>query len=267
MKIPIYQVDAFTNQLFRGNPAAVCPLDVWLPDDVLQNIALENNLSETAFYIKTGDRYQLRWFTPLVEVDLCGHATLATAFVIFHLNEDYSSLIHFDTLSGELKVSKKDSSLTLDFPSDQMVKVQAPKELTSALSIEPILTFKGKTDYMLVVDSQKEVEALTPNFGLLAKVPARAVIVTAKGDEIDFVSRVFAPNCGVNEDPVTGSAHTSLVPYWSKVLGHNNLRARQLSARGGEINCKYLGDRVALTGEAKLYLEGEIEVGDHQSNL
>ncbi|MGI9542310.1 MAG: PhzF family phenazine biosynthesis protein [Cyclobacteriaceae bacterium] len=260
MKVPIYQVDAFTNQLFRGNPAAVCPLETWLPNDILQNIALENNLSETAFYVKTGDRYHLRWFTPWVEVDLCGHATLATAFVIFHLNENISDPIYFDTLSGELIVSKKDSYLTLDFPSDEMAEVSAPEELIGALNVTPSITFKGKTDYMLVVNSQREIEALSPDFGLLAKTPARAVIVTAPGEEVDFVSRVFAPNCGVNEDPVTGSAHTTLTPYWAKALGENDLRAKQLSARGGEIHCKYLGDRVALSGEAKLYLKGEIEI-------
>jgi len=259
MKLPIYQVDAFTNQLFRGNPAAVCPLETWLPDDLLQNIALENNLSETAFYVDNGNRYHLRWFTPLVEVDLCGHATLATAFVIFHLNKENRGPIYFDTLSGELVVNKKESYLTLDFPSDEMAEVTAPRELTNALSITPSVTFKGKTDYMLVLDSQKEVETLSPDFGLLAKTPARAVIVTAPGEEVDFVSRVFAPNCGVNEDPVTGSAHTTLTPYWSKVLEKKDLNARQLSARGGEIHCKYLGNRVTLTGQARLYLQGRIE--------
>ena len=260
MKIPIYQVDAFTHQLFRGNPAAVYPLKEWLPDSLLQNIAAENNLSETAFYVKNGERYDLRWFTPVAEVDLCGHATLASGHIIHLIESNPPNLLYFDTRSGELTIEKNGDYLTLNFPQDEMTEVSLPAGIKDALNIVPDKTFKGKTDYMLVLQSQKEVEELQPDFNLLSKVEARGVIVTAPGTDVDFVSRFFAPQCGINEDPVTGSAHCTMVPYWSKILDKAQLSACQLSKRGGALQCKYQGDRVELSGQARLYLRGEIEI-------
>ncbi|NNE03954.1 MAG: PhzF family phenazine biosynthesis protein [Eudoraea sp.] len=260
MKQTMYQVDAFADQLFSGNPAAVCVLDSWLPDEVMQKIAMENNLAETAFLVKEENRYLIRWFTPEIEVDLCGHATLASAFVLFHYyNETASTLQLYSSRSGELSVTQEsDGYLTLNFPTDELADIAEAPYIIEALGSHPIKIFKGKTDYMLIYNSQKEVEKLTPNFFLLDKVPARGVIVTAPGNDVDFISRFFAPQCGISEDPVTGSAHTSLTPYWAKVLGKNKLIAKQLSSRGGTILCEYLGDRIKISGKVVPYLEGEI---------
>jgi PhzF family phenazine biosynthesis protein len=258
MRIPIYQVDAFSDHLFGGNPAAVCPLDQWLPDATMQQIAMENNLSETAFFVRKDDGFTIRWFTPLVEVDLCGHATLASAHVIFnHLNWDKPS-ISFLSKSGLLVVTRKGDKITLNFPSDVIHPAEPPEGLIASLNIKPLETYAGKTDFMIVLTSQREVELLEPDFGLMKKSGGRGVVVTAKGDEVDFVSRFFAPQVGVDEDPVTGSAHTTLTPYWSKQLGKSDLTAIQLSKRKGRIWCKYMGDRVEITGNAVTYLIGQI---------
>jgi PhzF family phenazine biosynthesis protein len=255
----IYQVDAFAREIFSGNPAAVCPLQQWLSDEILQNIAMENNLAETAFYVKKDDGYELRWFTPAVEVDLCGHATLAAAFVLFNFENHTDNIIHFRSpRSGVLTVTKEGNLLTLNFPTDEIKPVELSEELINAFDIKPQFAFKGKTDYMLVFENESQVKEVIANFPAIAKLKARGVIITAKGDTADFVSRFFAPAVGVNEDPVTGSAHTSLIPYWSKRLDKNDLSAIQLSSRKGYLQCRYLNDRVEISGEGKLYLTGEI---------
>lgn len=262
MRQKIYQIDAFTSQTFGGNPAAVCILDSWLSPELMQQIAQENNLAETAFAVKKDDQYDIRWFTPEVEVDLCGHATLATAFVLFHFYEfDENTIQFYSNRSGNLTVNKADNGwLTLDFPTDNLIAIQNIEELDTAIGQAPIKTLKGKTDYMMVYQSQKEIEALEPNHHLLGKLDVRGVIVTAPGDEVDFVSRFFAPACGIPEDPVTGSAHTSLSPYWSEVFDKTKMTAKQLSQRGGDLVCEYLGERVKISGKAVLYLTGEIDI-------
>lgn len=261
-KIKIYQIDAFTDELFKGNPAAVCILDTWLTDELMQQIAAENNLAETAFAVKHNNSYEIRWFTPAVEVDLCGHATLATAFVLFKHYGILSDKINFHSKwSGELSVEKSDNDLlTLDFPADTMTEVESIDELNQAIGKTPVKTLKGKTDFMLVFSSQIEIEEITPNFGLLAKFDGRGAIVTAKGNNCDLVSRFFAPQSGINEDPVTGSAHTSLTPYWSNELSKKKLSARQLSKRGGSLTCEMSGDRVKISGNAVEYMVGEINI-------
>jgi PhzF family phenazine biosynthesis protein len=261
MKIPIYQVDAFANERFKGNPAAVCPLSNWLPDDVMQNIAAENNLAETAFIVAAGAQYEIRWFTPTVEVDLCGHATLASAYVFFNELGFAGDQINFVShRSGPLSVTKNGSVLALNFPVDSLTEKPLISEFSIGLSRAPRAVFKGKTDYLFVYDSEAEILALQPDFEALKVHQVRGIIVTAPGEKTDFVSRFFGPACGVNEDPVTGSAHTTLTPYWASVLGKNELTARQLSLRTGSLLCKLLGDRVEIAGEAVLYLRGEINV-------
>lgn len=261
MKIPIYQVDAFTNQRFKGNPAAVCPLDSWLPDAVMQNIAQENNLAETAFIVSNWNEIEIRWFTPTVEVDLCGHATLASAYVLFHELGYAKDQINFlSPRSGSLTVSKNGSILSLNFPVDTLTELPVQAEHGIGLSRAPRKVFKGKTDYLFVYDTETEILVLQPDFEALKALDVRGIIVTAPGQITDFVSRFFGPACGVNEDPVTGSAHTTLTPYWAGVLGKNELTARQVSQRTGDLTCKLLGDRVEIAGEAVLYLRGEIEV-------
>lgn len=259
MKLPIYQVDAFTSQLFGGNPAAVCPLEEWLPDDVMQKLGAENNLAETTFIVKEGDHYRIRWFTPTVEVKLCGHATLATAHVFYTELGYAGNEIIFESLSGTLKVTRKAEGVyTLDFPADKLQAVtDVPDFIFDALGIGPVPVFKSSFDYFLVLHSQQEVEALKPDFKLLAALEARGVIVTAKGDEADFVSRCFFPPSGIDEDPVTGSAHTSMVPYWAKQLNKTSLKAIQVSARKGYLDCELHGDRVLMSGNAVTYLKGE----------
>jgi PhzF family phenazine biosynthesis protein len=256
----IYQIDAFAEALFTGNPAAVCILETWLEEDVMQKIAMENNLAETAFAVKEGDYYHIRWFTPELEVDLCGHATLATAFVLFHYYQHPSEKIQFHSgRSGALSVSQnKEGELTLDFPADPLEEVVPMEEIIAALGLTPSAAYKGKTDYLLVYENEAEIKGMQPNFYLLDKVEARGVIVTAPGNTSDFVSRFFAPRCGIPEDPVTGSAHTTLTPYWAKRLGKSTLLARQLSTRGGSLRCQMKGDRVLISGKAVPYLIGEI---------
>lgn len=259
MPIRIYQVDAFAQAVFSGNPAAVCPLPRWLPDDLLQQIAMENNLAETAFYVPKPDHYELRWFTPTVEVDLCGHATLAAAFVLFNHEGHTEDQIRFHSpRSGGLTVARNGDLLTLNFPTDQLQPTALSDELTACFNIRPRLAFKGKTDFMLVFDNEDTIQNLVPVFSAIAALDARGVIVTAPGNNTDFVSRFFAPQSGVYEDPVTGSAHTSLTPYWWAQLGKTALSALQLSERKGFLQCRYLGDRVEISGQAKLYLRGEI---------
>jgi len=254
----LFQVDAFTDELFRGNPAAVVPLESWLPDAELQAIAAENNLSETAFFLPKGQGFALRWFTPAVEVDLCGHATLATAHVLFqHLDYD-REVIRFETRSGELFVYRKGDFYVMDFPVDVLEKVTPPDDLAAGLGVSVLECYRGKDDFLAVTSSQKVVEDARPDFRRLAQLPSRGVILTAAGEEVDFVSRGFFPQAGIDEDPVTGSAHTTLTPYWSERLGKNELTARQLSQRGGALNCVAKGERVELHGQAVTYLTGTI---------
>lgn len=252
-----YQVDAFADKLFTGNPAVVCPLEHWLPDAVMQNIAMENNLSETAFYVNEKNGWRIRWFTPTVEVDLCGHATLATAFVMFEHERVLGNSISFQSRSGVLVVKKEGDKLTLDFPADTIKKIQA----TPALQCfdEPVVEiYQGKTDYLFIFESEEQVKNCRPDFERIAKIGGRGAIITANGNEVDFVSRFFGPQAGVDEDPVTGSAHTTLTPYWAAQLHKTEFRAAQLSKRGGKLFCKLEGNRVKISGTAKLFSIGTI---------
>ncbi|MEO7988096.1 MAG: PhzF family phenazine biosynthesis protein [Chryseolinea sp.] len=258
LQIKRYQVDAFADKIFEGNSAVVCPLEEWLPDHVMQSIAMENNLAETAFYVNEPEGLRIRWFTTTTEVLLCGHATLATAFVLFFHEGHRGDAIKFNSLSGPLSVTKSDMLLTLNFPVDKFNEVHAMPELEKALGAKALQTFKGKTDYMLVFDREEIIQNMMPDLTQVAKVKARGIIVTAKGNQVDFVSRFFDPQSGGGEDPVTGSAHTTLTPYWSTVFGKTELNAKQLSKRGGKLHCKLLGDRVAIAGTAKLFSTGTI---------
>ena len=262
MQLPIYQVDAFTDHLFAGNPAAVVPIgDEWPVDDILQKIAIENNLAETAFFQKKGDRFQLRWFTPEFEIDLCGHATLASAHVIFKHLGYKGDEINFDSISGELIVRKNGKLLQLDFPSRMPEPAKMNAALDKALNHPPKEVLKSR-DYFLVFDSEADVRSLKVNANILDPLDFNrgGIICTAPGDGVDFVSRFFLPGASVFEDPVTGSAHCSLIPYWSKKLGKNNMIAYQLSERKGYLECVDLGERVLIGGNAVTYLIGEIEV-------
>jgi len=259
MKRTIYQVDAFTRDVFKGNPAAVCIMDQWPEEELMQRIANENNLSETAFAVPVGECYEIRWFTPEMEVDLCGHATLATAHVLFNHLDYQGDWICFESVhSGRLTVKRDGELLTLDFPADRLEEMVVPELIVTALMTPPLKAFRGKTDFMFVFASESEIEAMDPDFGLLAQVGGRGVIVTAPGNDVDFVSRFFAPQAGITEDPVTGSAHTSLTPYWSRVLGKKKLTALQLSSRGGELVCDDKGERIEISGHAVTYMIGEL---------
>ena len=260
MKLQIFQADAFASGLFKGNPAAVVPLNKWLPDNIMQQIAAENNLSETAFFIPEGDNFHIRWFTPLTEVNLCGHATLATAHILFSELNFQGELISFNSKSGILTVGKIEDKLQLDFPADFVFLAEMNPEFSEALGAPPIAVFKGRTDYLLLFESEKIIRNMKPNFYLLKQTGARGIIVTSKGENVDFVSRFFAPGVGIDEDPVTGSAHTSLVPFWSWRLNKKELAALQLSARGGQLWCTLADERVLIAGKAVTYLRGEIEV-------
>lgn len=259
MKLPIYQIDAFTNEQFKGNPAAVCPLNEWLADEIMQNIAAENNLSETAFFIKNGDYYELRWFTPKAEIDLCGHATLASAFVIFTYLEQSINQIKFHTKSGVLEVSKNGELLSMMFPSREGELCKVPEALIKGLGKTPKEVYKAR-DYLVVLETEEEIRNLQLNMNALKELDGFGVIVTAKGNEVDFVSRFFAPKAGIDEDPVTGSAHCTLVPYWKKVLNKEEFIALQVSERGGKLYCTDLGEQVKISGEAVVYLEGFITI-------
>jgi PhzF family phenazine biosynthesis protein len=259
MKIKIYQIDAFTERVFGGNPAAICPLNEWLPDEQLQNIAMENNLAETGFFVKKGNEYEIRWFTPKVEVDLCGHATLAAAHVLYNYQDHFSDEIIFNShRSGILKVRRERDNITLNFPTDTLENIDFNPELTLAFDIMPVEILKGKTDYMFVFENEAQIRTLKIDLTAISKLKARGVIVTSKGEEVDFVSRFFAPQSGIDEDPVTGSAHTSLTPYWSEKFGKNELSAIQLSGRKGYLHCKSLKERTEISGKAITYMIGEI---------
>jgi PhzF family phenazine biosynthesis protein len=257
MHIPIYQIDAFTSHVFGGNPAAVCPLERWLDDATLQAIAAENNLSETAFFIPQGDGYALRWFTPTTEVDLCGHATLASAFVIFSDLDPARVAVTFATRSGDLTVRRDGDLIVMDFPTLAPEPCAAPDALLAGLGAAP-REVSVAMDYLAVYDSEEQVRALRPDMALLARLDRRGVIATAPGASADFVSRFFAPGAGILEDPVTGSAHCMLIPYWSQRLGKQRLRALQVSARGGELFCEDRGARVSIAGRAARFLQGTI---------
>lgn len=259
MKIPFYQVDAFTSKVFSGNPAGVCLLDEWIDDRYLQSIAAENNLSETAFLVQKGNDFELRWFTPRVEVALCGHATLASAFVLFHCRKGALDAIRFETVkSGTLTVTKRDDLLEMDFPVRPASPATPPAGLASALGVAPEGVYESAEDLMVVVDSETTVRKARPDSTALERLDCRGVIITAPGDRSDFVSRFFAPRVGIPEDPVTGSAHCVLIPYWASVLGKEALHALQVSARGGELYCGLSDDRVTISGRSALYLEGMI---------
>jgi len=260
MDLIMYQVDAFADNVFEGNPAAVIPLDKWLPEGTMQQIATENNLSETAFFVPEADRFHIRWFTPVSEVDLCGHATLASAHILFkHMNYSRKE-IEFESASGVLRVLKKDDLIVLDFPALNALPVEIPEYLNTAFNYKPVAGFKGRDDLMFVFDSESQIRNLRPDFQKILKADTRGVICTAASEEFDFVSRFFAPAVGVNEDPVTGSAHTMLIPYWAEILNKEQFTAGQLSNRGGVLFCEYRGDRVLIGGRAITYLTGEITI-------
>jgi PhzF family phenazine biosynthesis protein len=259
MDIPIYQVDAFAAEVFAGNPAAVCPLDDWLPDATLQAIAAENNLSETAFLVKRGMDYGLRWFTPALEVDLCGHATLGSAHVIATHLEPGADVMRFHTRSGLLTVTRTGDAFTLDFPALAIKRGPDDADVVTALGAAPVEIWHGM-DMMAVFAAEADIRALAPDMAKVARLKARGVIVTAPGEACDFVSRFFAPQSGIPEDPVTGSAHCLLTPYWAKRLSKTRLSARQISKRGGELTVETKGERVLISGRVAPYLEGRIRV-------
>ena len=260
MTIPLYQIDAFAEEVFQGNPAAVCPLQAWLADERMQAIAAENNLSETAFFVPgagPGD-YDLRWFTPAAEVDLCGHATLASAYLILNRLAPDLEGVRFSTLSGTLEVHRDGDRLAMDFPARPPGAYDPPPGLIEALGAEPEVMLASQRDAMVIYGDEATVRGVTPDMRVLAAIDRQGVIVTAPGSDCDFVSRFFAPALGVDEDPVTGSAHCTLTPYWAERLGKTELHARQLSPRGGELYCRAMGERVRIAGRARLYLEGSI---------
>lgn len=259
MDIPFYQIDAFTGRVFAGNPAGVCLLDRWIEDHVLQSIAAENNLPETAFLVKAVGQYELRWFTPKVEIDLCGHATLASAFAIFENIDPDARRVDFQTKSGRLSVERRGDLLMMDFPSRRPQPCQRPDHIADIMGIPPIQTFRSR-DLMLVYENEDQVRTLKPDLTKVASLDCFAVIVTAPGTKSDFVSRFFAPAAGIPEDPVTGSAHCTLIPYWSERLGKKKLHALQLSERGGELFCEDRGERAAIGGRAATYLSGTIKI-------
>lgn len=259
MKLKIYQVDAFTDKVFGGNPAAICPLAHWIDDTLMQQIAMENNLAETAFIVKDKDQFTIRWFTPAVEVDLCGHATLASAYVLFnHEGYEKDTINFYSPRSGALTVTRQAENLTMNFPADEVNPIELTDELLAPFKIAPEAAFKGKTDFMFVFKTEEQIQALKPDLQKIESLQARGVIVTARGKDVDFVSRFFAPQSGINEDPVTGSAHTTLIPYWSKILGKDEMSALQLSPRGGVLYCRNIQNRVEISGQAKLYMIGDI---------
>lgn len=259
MRLAIWQVDAFSARRFGGNPAAIVPLEAWLPEETLLAIAAENNLSETAFLVRDAHEYQIRWFTPSEEVPLCGHATLASAWVVFQRLEPQRQRVVFRSKSGELPVWREGEQLILDFPVGALEPAADPRALTSALGAQPLELYSG-FQWLALFESETVVRALAPNMARLIETGIHGVIATAPGTDCDFVSRFFAPVAGVPEDPVTGSAHTRLTPFWAARLGRTSLHARQVSARGGELWCTLRDGRVHLAGHAALYLEGSIEV-------
>ncbi len=261
MKLSIYQIDAFAEKAFEGNPAAVVPLEKWLVDKTLQAIAAENNLSETAFFVPRDGDFHIRWFTPKKEVKLCGHATLASAFVLFSELGYVQDIVRFDSLSGPLSVIREENSLTLDFPAQKPEKCEIPDGLTEGLGKSPAECYSN-ADYIAIFESENDIANIKPNYSHLAQLDLRGVIVTAPSSDYDFVSRFFVPKYGIPEDPVTGSAHTQLVPYWSERSGKTKFQAKQISSRGGKLTCELKGNRVLISGSAVKYLEGTIEIVD-----
>ncbi len=260
--LTLYQIDAFSEELFCGNPAAVCFLDQWLPTQLMQNIAAENNLAETAFVVRQGDDFLIRWFTPKVEVELCGHATLASGYVLFKLLNWKENEVRFYTAwDRELKVFREEDLFFLDFPTDHLTQQEALSgKLEKCLATPVLEVWKGKTDLLALVSDEYALRHLRPDFDTIQHLDARGLIVTSPGDDVDFVSRFFAPQSGIKEDPVTGSAHTSLTPFWSERLNKIDMRAKQLSLRGGNLVCKYQQDRCFIGGSAVLYMVGEFNV-------
>lgn len=262
VNLPIYQVDAFANAVFEGNPAAVCPLESWPSDETMQAIAAENNLAETAFVVPEGDGYRIRWFTPRHEVPLCGHATLATAFVLFNAIGVDTPTLHFQSRSGPLAIRQEGEWLAMDFPAYAMQAVETPTDFLAAFDIAPAHVFRTHEDpnYYLIYERGEQVRALQPNLSLLEEWPHDSFAVSAPDDQFDCVSRYFAPSAGIPEDPVTGSIHSALVPYWAEVLGRSTIHAYQASARGGELHCEYHPDRqrVTIRGKAVLYMQGSL---------
>ncbi len=259
MQLTIYQVDAFASKPFEGNPAAICPLESWLPDVVMQSIAMENNLSETAYFVATDRGFHIRWFTPLHEVDLCGHATLASAHVLFNILGYDKERIIFESRSGDLAVKKKGDWLEMDFPAQPPTECGTPVEIVKAFEDIPLACLQA-ADYIVVFEDEEKIVSAKPDLHLLSKLGLRGVAITAPGKEYDFVTRFFAPRYGINEDPVTGSAFTQLIPYWAERLGKTNLLAKQVSTRGGEVRGRLTGDRVTIAGKAASYMKGTIVI-------
>jgi PhzF family phenazine biosynthesis protein len=259
LELDLYQIDAFTDVPFEGNPAAVIPLKMWLPDNTMQSIAEENNLPETAFFIQTNEGFHIRWFTPKTEVDLCGHATLAAAYVLFNILGHKRDRIEFESKSGTLTVLQKDDWLVMDFPAQSPVSCNVPYEIVKAFDIVSIECLRSE-DYIVVFETESDILSIKPNIDYLKKLDLRGVIITARSRQYDFVSRFFAPKYGIDEDPVTGSAHTQLIPYWAKKLGKTKMKAKQVSSRGGELVCELRNDRVLISGKAVKFLEGKIEL-------
>lgn len=264
MKIKLYQIDAFASKVFEGNPAAVCLLGRWLDDATLQAIAEENNLSETAFFVPSTKGFHLRWFTPVAEVDLCGHATLAAAYVLFKILGYRNRNVTFETRSGDLVVSRNGDFFEMDFPARTPGPCAIPNALISGLGKDPIEVLAAD-DYIAVYEKEEEITSIKPNHSRLQELDLRGVVITAKGKSVDFVSRVFGPKLGIPEDPVTGSAHCELAPYWQTRLGKNKFIAKQLSRRGGEVGCEVKGDRVIISGQAIEFMNAEIDIGTEQS--
>ncbi|MFH0997177.1 MAG: PhzF family phenazine biosynthesis protein [Pseudomonadota bacterium] len=259
MEISLYQIDAFASKLFEGNPAAVCPLNEWLPDEIMQSIAEENNLSETAFFVPKDNGFQIRWFTPASEVDLCGHATLAAAYVLFNILGYKKDKIEFDSKSGNLAVTTDNDLIVLDFPAQPPVSCDIPKEIVQAFNVAPIECLKSE-DYIVVFEREIDVELANPDFEQLKNLDLRGVIITAKSTRYDYIARFFAPKYGIPEDPVTGSAYTQLAPYWATKIGLKRFSVKQVSHRGGELTCEIFDDRVLISGKAIKYLEGKINI-------
>jgi len=260
MQHTIYQIDAFADKIFEGNPAAVVPLDEWLPNEVMQKIAMENNLSETAFFVPLENGFHIRWFTPVTEVNLCGHATLATSHVLFNLLNYREKEIVFESKSGKLNVKKENDLIWLNFPASGLKEIEFPENADEAFGIKPLKCLKGREDIMFVFKSENDIQNLKPDLQYLETLDARGIIATASSEKYDFVSRFFAPIEGIDEDPVTGSAHTMLIPYWSVELGKNEMIAKQISLRGGIIHCKHLDERVEIGGQAITYMTGNMKI-------
>ena len=257
MKTTYYQVNAFTGEGFKGNPAGVCLMGTWPDDEIMQYIAFENQLSETAFVIKEKDGYKIRWFTPSTEVDLCGHATLAAASVIMQYADEAMDQVQFNSKSGILSVRKNGTEYIMNFPADEITEIKLDKINIKAFPAKPVTAYRGKSDYLIVFENEKEIREMTPDFKILSEMKeVRGICITAPGDTVDFVSRFFAPQSGILEDPVTGSAHTTLTPYWSNRLNKTKMNALQLSKRGGKLTCFLINDRVEIKGATELYIEG-----------